>query len=358
MDFFSDQLASNLAASAKTPARPSAEACLASAFAELTRLGGSGSADVPVIGMRPNQWTPFLNVTHDDFTGFDIAGLNAYGEPNQKYVYDDATSTLQRDGLAPFAPAALDVKELPATGVLLDVGSQLDAVGLAFASKGWSVLSVEPSAWYVAAQNATRCLNPSLGARFTSVEAAVAGPDERGPCQIVTSRADLGGGDLRCASNVSSALVRNAMDKEKPACGSGNLGYYFHHRLLCQPVTPRTLDDLLDELRPASVDAVRVGAGTSVCDVFAGGHSLWRKWRPAAIVVDTHGIGADKEGCVAELARAATANGYKSDVVAATADAAAASPTWRHSHLVMTTDRREAREIVREPRFCWRSEIC
>ena len=28
------------------------------------------------------------------------------------------------------------------------------------------------------------------------------------------------------------------------------------------------------------------------------------------------------------------------------------------SHLVMTTDRREAREIVREPRFCWRSEIC
>ena len=42
----------------------------------------------------------------------------------------------------------------------------------------------------------------------------------------------------------------------------------------------------------------------------------------------------------------------------ATADAAAASPTWRHSHLVMTTDRREAREIVREPRFCWRSEIC
>ena len=69
-------------------------------------------------------------------------------------------------------------------------------------------------------------------------------------------------------------------------------------------------------------------------------------------------IGADKEGCVAELARAATANGYKSDVVTATADAAAASPTWRHSHLVMTTDRREAREIVREPRFCWRSEIC
>ena len=61
MDFFSDQLASNLAASAKSPARPSAEACLASAFAELTRLGGSGSADVPVIGMRPNQWTPFLN---------------------------------------------------------------------------------------------------------------------------------------------------------------------------------------------------------------------------------------------------------------------------------------------------------
>ena len=26
--------------------------------AQLTRLGGSGSADVPVIGMRPNQWTP------------------------------------------------------------------------------------------------------------------------------------------------------------------------------------------------------------------------------------------------------------------------------------------------------------
>ena len=71
---------------------------MASAFAELTRLGGSGSEDVPVIGMRPNQWTPFLNVTHDDFTGFDIAGLNAYGEPNQKYVYDDATSSLQRGG--------------------------------------------------------------------------------------------------------------------------------------------------------------------------------------------------------------------------------------------------------------------
>ena len=43
---------------------------------------------------------------------------------------------------------------------------------------------------------------------------------------------------------------------------------------------------------------------------------------------------------------------------AAPAAPAAASPTWRHSHLVMTTDRREAREIVREPRFCWRSEIC
>ena len=103
MDFFSDQLASNLAASAKSPASPSAEACLASAFAELTRLGGSGSADVPVIGMRPNQWTPFLNVTHDDFTGFDIAGLNSYGEPNQKYVYDDATITLQRRRLADLA---------------------------------------------------------------------------------------------------------------------------------------------------------------------------------------------------------------------------------------------------------------
>ena len=150
------------------------------------------------------------------------------------------------------------------------------------------------------------------------------------------------------------------------ACGSGCLGYYFHHRLLADRirVTPRTLDDLLDELRPASVRRRPRQRGTSVRWACSPAADSLRRRKIVGGGRDRRGHARDRSPTQgASLETRARGDGQRLQVRRRhchrrrrrrLADLAALPP--RDDHRPQGGGGKKARIAVK-PRFCWRSEI-
>eukprot|EP00971_Amphidinium_carterae_P182936 3630238-Amphidinium_carterae.2 len=121
-----------------------------------------------------------------------------------------------------------------------------------------------------AAIEGTLCLNPSLRSKVTVVPAALVSPEEvnRTKCVIKSTNTDvnIGNGFLSCGHDVQP-------------CAQGDPN--------CQIVPVSTLDKTLGDLHPTSVDVVKMDVEAYECKVFAGGKSLFSKYSPKLLKVET-----------------------------------------------------------------------
>uniref|UniRef100_A0A7S3WEF2 Methyltransferase FkbM domain-containing protein n=1 Tax=Emiliania huxleyi TaxID=2903 RepID=A0A7S3WEF2_EMIHU len=117
---------------------------------------------------------------------------------------------------------------LPASGALLDVGSNLGWFSWLFAQGGRRVYAVEAFPTNQRAYRTTLCLNPAWNGSVTLAATAVGGPDAAGPCVVSGSAGDnAGNGVLRCG--------------RAEGCEAARAG-----GLACEPATLTTLDSLLE----------------------------------------------------------------------------------------------------------------
>ena len=158
---------------------------------------------------------------------------------------------------------------LAESGTFLDIGANIGYYTLLFAHKGFNVIAVEAMTRNRQAIMGSLCLNPHLRSRVTLVPTALAAPSEvdSATCIIksTNSKINIGNGHLSCGP-----------DKK---CDSGDAN--------CQPVELKTLDSVLADLSPASVDVMKMDVEEHECQVLAGGDSLFSKYHPKLLQVET-----------------------------------------------------------------------
>ena len=158
---------------------------------------------------------------------------------------------------------------LPESGTFLDIGANIGYYTLLFAHKGFNVIAVEAMTRNQQAINGSLCLNPHLRSRITIVPTALAAPSEvdSATCIIksTNSKINIGNGHLACGP-----------DKK---CDSQDAN--------CQPVELKTLDKVLEDLSPTSVDVMKMDVEEHECQVLAGGDSLFSKYHPKLLQVET-----------------------------------------------------------------------
>lgn len=157
---------------------------------------------------------------------------------------------------------------VPAAGrTFLDIGANMGFYTFLFAAAGFDVIALEPLAHNRRAIEATLCLNPALARRVNLVPVALGTPrSESEACVIESSTVNnRGNGVMRCGEGM--------------ACGRGG-------RKVCEVVRLRRLDAVLAELRPRSIDVVKMDVEGAECDALEGGQSLLRTYRPALMQIE------------------------------------------------------------------------
>jgi len=121
-----------------------------------------------------------------------------------------------------------------------------------------------------AALEATLCLNPVLKQRVTIVAAALGAPSDAGtPCIIRSWKANnRGNAELRCGA---SYTCEQSLTKFKMGTDD------------CESITTRTLDEVLAEHAPKSIDIAKFDVEGFECNILKGAASLFSKaeYRPA-----------------------------------------------------------------------------
>lgn len=169
-------------------------------------------------------------------------------------------------------PAMTGHVAFPPSGTFLDIGANLGYFSLLFASRGYNVIAVEPMTRNRQAIEASLCLNPAFKSRMQIVSAALVAPDEvAGKRCVIKStnyHMNIGNGFLTCGSTAEVA-----------PCNAGDVN--------CEEVPVQTLSTTLSTLKPASVDVVKMDVENYECQVFAGGETLFTKYRPKVLQVET-----------------------------------------------------------------------
>ncbi|CAJ1407317.1 unnamed protein product [Effrenium voratum] len=158
---------------------------------------------------------------------------------------------------------------LPPGGTFLDIGANIGYYTLLFAQKGFNVIAVEAMTRNRQAIMGSLCLNPQLQERVTIVPAALVAPWEvdKGHCVVKSTnyKVNIGNGFLNC--------------KQGESCQSGDEN--------CQTVPVKTLDTVLEDLAPSSVDVVKMDVEVYECNVLAGGGSLFTHFHPKLLQIET-----------------------------------------------------------------------
>jgi FkbM family methyltransferase len=181
---------------------------------------------------------------------------------------------------------------LPAKGTLLDIGANIGDYTMLFASKGYNVIAVEPMTRNRRAMEATLCLNPQFKDKVKIVPAALVAPEEvAGNKCIVKStnyQMNIGNGFLTCGKDVAG-------------CEAGDAN--------CEEVPVKTLSTALSELNVKQLDVVKMDVENYECHVFAGGESMFTKYRPKLLQVET--MWGKTGECVADMANKFSYNAIK-----------------------------------------------
>jgi len=173
---------------------------------------------------------------------------------------------------------------LPATGTLLDIGANIGDYTMLFANKGYNVIAVEPMTRNRAAMQATLCLNPQFKDKVTIVPAALVAPDEVAGkrCVIRSTNYDV---------NIGNGFLTCGAEAEVKGCEAGDKN--------CENVPVKTLDSALAELKVNAIDVVKMDVENYECHVFAGGHSVFEKYHPKLLQVET--MWGKTGECVADM---------------------------------------------------------
>ena len=158
---------------------------------------------------------------------------------------------------------------LPESGTFLDIGANLGYYSLLFAHRGFDVVAVEAMTRNRNAIEGSLCLNPQLRSRVKVVPVALVSPEELSSTSCVikstNSRINIGNGHLLCGPDI--------------ACETGDAN--------CEVVPVKTLDTVLAEVAPTSVDVVKMDVEVHECQVLAGGDSLFTSFRPHILQIET-----------------------------------------------------------------------
>eukprot|EP00747_Dinoflagellata_sp_TGD_P166168 gnl/TRDRNA2_/TRDRNA2_188533_c0_seq1.p1 gnl/TRDRNA2_/TRDRNA2_188533_c0~~gnl/TRDRNA2_/TRDRNA2_188533_c0_seq1.p1 ORF type:complete len:299 (+),score=52.68 gnl/TRDRNA2_/TRDRNA2_188533_c0_seq1:100-996(+) len=180
---------------------------------------------------------------------------------------------------------------LPKDGLFLDVGANLGYYTFLFANKGYKTISVEPMTRNRMALSTTLCLNPNFKNLVTVVPAALGAPEDlkASRCRIRSTNAqiNIGNGWLICGDK----------DEVEP-CALGDKN--------CEEVPMKTLDGVLAELKPTSIEAVKLDIENYECKVFRGGQTMFKKYQPEYLKVET--AWGNTSSCVREEA---SKHGYR-----------------------------------------------
>ena len=156
---------------------------------------------------------------------------------------------------------------------LLDIGANIGFHSLLFAHNRWHVVAVEPLPANLRALNISLCLNPHLAGYVTVIPAALTTPrDAGGMCTIRADNNHFGNGGI---GNGVLDCGKPIQDRE---CKSGP-------RSTCQFVPTRTVDSVLQEVKPPRVDVVKVDIEGHECAAMAsnGSAELFAHWPPQLI---------------------------------------------------------------------------
>lgn len=188
---------------------------------------------------------------------------------------------------SPQAFVAPALGSLPQNGTFLDIGANLGYYSFLFARQGFKVLAVEPMTRNRQAIEATLCLNPELRKLITVVPAALVESEDANTttsCVIRSTNAkiNIGNGQLHCGKHGEVAPCAKSDDN-------------------CENVPVKTLDAVLEGLKPSSVDLVKMDVEHYECHVLRGGQSLFEKYRPQYMQVETTSV--ETSTCVDDEAK-------------------------------------------------------
>mmetsp|Transcript_8617 Transcript_8617/g.15469 ORF Transcript_8617/g.15469 Transcript_8617/m.15469 type:complete len:329 (-) Transcript_8617:24-1010(-) len=168
--------------------------------------------------------------------------------------------------------AAAMQTQLPTNGTFVDIGANIGYYSMLFAHAGFNVLAFEPMTRNRAAIEGTLCLHPELRSRVKVIPAALVAPEEvdKTRCVIRSTNyeVNIGNGFLKCGS-----------PEDVKGCTSGDAN--------CEIVPVMTLNDALARENLASVDVVKMDVEAFECHVMAGGETLFTKYRPKMLKIET-----------------------------------------------------------------------
>ncbi|CAJ1445247.1 unnamed protein product [Effrenium voratum] len=176
--------------------------------------------------------------------------------------------------------AAMARTTLPESGTFLHIGANLGYYSLLFADRGFQVLAIEPMARNQQALEGSLCLNPHLREQVTLLPLALGAPWEVA-CRCVIRSASY-------SSNVGNGFLQ---------CGNASCKDDDSN---CQVTEVISLDRVLEQHPVQSVDVVRIDVEAHECQVLAGGGSLFSRYRPKFLQVETAWLNTSK--CVAAAA--------------------------------------------------------
>lgn len=168
---------------------------------------------------------------------------------------------------------------MPAGGTLLDIGANLGYYTLLFASKGYKVIAVEPMTRNRLALETSLCMNPSFKHLVTVVPAALVAPEDVASTRCVIRAPDIDIHVHRFIKNVGNGVLTCGNSSVVQPCAENEPN--------CEEPPVKSLDMVLAELAPDSIDMVKMDVEDFECHVFRGGQSLMQKYQPSLLQVET-----------------------------------------------------------------------
>jgi len=173
---------------------------------------------------------------------------------------------------------------------LLDIGANVGWYTFMFAQNGYNVLAVEPMTGNRALMDATMCKNPEMASRITVVAAALTDkidtPGQK--CAIFSANINLGDGLLACG-DAQIAEMHNAQHNNDQI-----------QHIEREQVPLRTLDQVLKESNLGQIDVMKMDVERYECNVLAGGSTLFTRFHPKGLMIETRRGDSDTTGCTVQ----------------------------------------------------------
>jgi len=259
----------------------STESVLLQRQADRSAVKASKSQEISWIKRQQCLPPGFKSVTvNNEGKAFHMAVLSA-----RDIVSDSVAKTGQWEVAGIEQMAHRSGVHLPASGTFLDIGANLGYYSLLFAKQGYRVIAVEPGTNNRRAINASLCMNPDIAGLVQVLPLALTDASEIGNTRCVLRSTNT-------QINIGNMALTCGRAAEVKACGQ--------REQACEEVLVKTLDSLLLDLKPSSVDAVKMDVEGHECNILRSGETLFSTYAPKLVQVETN-VGHTLD-CVKEAA--------------------------------------------------------